>query len=350
MAERLPSGPPMIFCQDSPKRVLVSVIKTTPLKPSLRGGGEEPAPAPPVPTSPGFSDFMVYPWRWGENAHNVTLSPGGTAAPSGLPPPRGGAGRTPTGDEEEARSPSSGGGRHRHLKVTRRWERGDFSSVITSMQDGIRRGRPRADTVRDLINEGEHSSSRIRCNICNRVFPREKSLQAHKRTHTGERPYLCDYPDCGKAFVQSGQLKTHQRLHTGEKPFVCSENGCLSRFTHANRHCPKHPYARLKREELTDRLSKKQTADNKAVAEWLAKYWETREQRAPALKSKTIQKTDQEQQDPMEYLQSDEEEDEEKNSAHSAARRRRLQEQRERMHGALALIELANLAVAPLRQ
>uniref|UniRef100_A0A663MVW0 Zinc finger protein 367 n=1 Tax=Athene cunicularia TaxID=194338 RepID=A0A663MVW0_ATHCN len=218
------------------------------------------------------------------------------------------------------------------------------------VQDGIRRGRPRADTVRDLISEGEHSSSRIRCNICNRVFPREKSLQAHKRTHTGERPYLCDYPDCGKAFVQSGQLKTHQRLHTGEKPFVCSENGCLSRFTHANRHCPKHPYARLKREELPDRLSKKQTADNKAVAEWLAKYWETREQRAPALKTKTIEKTDQEQQDPMEYLPSDEEDDEEGNSAHSAARRLRLQEQRERMHGALALIELANLAVAPLRQ
>ncbi|XP_014791760.1 PREDICTED: zinc finger protein 367 [Calidris pugnax] len=326
MAERLPPGLPVIFCQDSPKRILVSVIKTTPIKPR-----EEPTAALPVPTSPGFSDFMVYPWRWGENAHNVTLSPGGPAALSALPPPRAGAGRAPARDEEEAGSPGGGDG-HRHLK------------------DRLRRGRPRADTVPELINEGVHSSSSIRCNVCYRVFPREKSLQAHKRTHTGERPYLCDYPDCGKAFVQSGQLKTHQRLHTGEKPFVCSENGCLSRFTHANRHCPKHPYARLKREELTDMLSKKQTADNKAVAEWLTKYWQTREQRAPSLKTKTTQKTDQEQQDPMEYLQSDEEDGEEKSSARSAARRSRLQEQRERMHGALALIELANLDVAPLRQ
>nr|XP_020658938.1 zinc finger protein 367 [Pogona vitticeps] len=288
MSER-PGPPAVILCQaDSPKRVLVSVIKTTPVKPSC-GGSEDPArgppPPPPIPTSPGFSEFMVYPWRWGENAHN----------------------------------------------------------------DGIRRGRPRADTVRDLINEGEHSSSRIRCNVCNRVFPREKSLQAHKRTHTGERPYLCDYPECGKAFVQSGQLKTHQRLHTGEKPFVCAENGCVSRFTHANRHCSKHPYAKLRREEPTDGLNKTQTADNKAVAEWLTKYWEMREQRTPTLKSKATHKPDQEQQDPMEYLQSEDDEDEEKFAAHLTPYSR-LQEQRERLHGALALIELANLSGAPLRQ
>lgn len=336
--------PPVIFCHDSPKRVLVSVIRTTPATPpcsssgSSGGGVGEPEQPPPlVPTSPGFSDFMVYPWRWGENAHNVTLSPGAAAggvvsaglpAAAELPTLRGAPPSTAsvTGasggeDEEEASSPDSG-----HLK------------------DGIRRGRPRADTVRDLINEGEHSSSRIRCNICNRVFPREKSLQAHKRTHTGERPYLCDYPDCGKAFVQSGQLKTHQRLHTGEKPFVCSENGCLSRFTHANRHCPKHPYARLKREEPTDILSKHQSADNKAAAEWLAKYWEMREQRTPTLKGKLVPKADQEQQDPLEYLQSDGEDDE------KSGAQRRLQEQRERLHGALALIELANLTGAPLRQ
>ncbi|KAG1930289.1 GDNF-inducible zinc finger protein [Pimephales promelas] len=222
----------MIFCNDSPKRVLVSVIKTTPIKPKADSL---------MPTSPGFSDFMVYPWRWGENAHNVTLSPGsgsGTGSPT-----------------RNSASPAES----------------DLNSCPEHLKDGIRRGRPRAETVRELINEGENSTSRIRCNICNRVFPREKSLQAHKRTHTGERPYLCDYPDCGKRFVQSGQLKTHQRLHTGEKPFVCSEKGCGSRFTHANRHCPKHPYARLKREEPTGGPGQSHGADNKAVAEWLTK-------------------------------------------------------------------------------
>lgn len=91
--------------------------------------------------------------------------------------------------------------------------------------------------------------------------------------------------------------------------------------------------------------------DNKAVAEWLAKYWRTREQRAPTTtKVKPQGKArgqDQEQQDPMEFLQSDEENGEEETaeeekSTQGGAAKRRLQEQRERLHGALALIELAN--------
>lgn len=88
-----------------------------------------------------------------------------------------------------------------------------------------RRGRPRLDDITSLIQEATCSPSVIRCKFCNRVFPREKSLQAHLRTHTGERPYSCTFPGCGRAFAQSGQLRTHQRLHTGEKPFICSQEG-----------------------------------------------------------------------------------------------------------------------------
>lgn len=53
-------------------------------------------------------------------------------------------------------------------------------------KDQVRRGRPRADIISFLIREGTTSQSRIRCETCSRVFPREKSLQAHMRTHTGK--------------------------------------------------------------------------------------------------------------------------------------------------------------------
>lgn len=48
-----------------------------------------------------------------------------------------------------------------------------------------RRGRPRSEALTTLMIEGSTSPSSIKCTFCNRVFPREKSLQAHLRTHTG---------------------------------------------------------------------------------------------------------------------------------------------------------------------
>ena len=145
MAENPPQpAPPVIFCHDSPKRVLVSVIRTTPIKATC--GGEPEPPPPLIPTSPGFSDFMVYPWRWGENAHNVTLSPGAagaaasatlpTAAPQhpglrgrGAPPPTASGGE----EEEEASSPDSG-----HLKVS---GAGHGAAERLTVQPGARSAR-----------------------------------------------------------------------------------------------------------------------------------------------------------------------------------------------------------------
>ncbi|XP_069779069.1 zinc finger protein 367-like [Narcine bancroftii] len=272
---------------DSPKRMLVSVIKST-------CNAEE--------VNLGHLSMYVS-CQWAENSSSMSMS------------------LSPTPSLGSAGSVSPG-----------------KSPDLPAYKDGLRRGRPRAEIVQDLITEGTLSTSRIRCHICNRVFPREKSLQAHKRTHTGERPYVCDYPSCGRAFVQSGQLKTHQRLHTGEKPFICSEPGCATKFAHANRHCAKHPNARLRRQEAASNQERAMAMEeDKAVAEWLARYWQSREQRPTPMKEETAF---QGLKNPTGIRLEKQEESTPPCAGHQ------LQEQKERWHGALALIQLANLCSA----
>ncbi|XP_076293990.1 uncharacterized protein LOC143215606 [Lasioglossum baleicum] len=216
-----------------------------------------------LPCSPPMCDTMLYPWNWGEEARNVNLSPGSSCS-----------------------SPEY----REHNVVTAR----TGTRSRSGGSESHRRGRPRADALSNLMMQGSTSPSSIKCTYCNRVFPREKSLQAHLRTHTGERPYPCDYPGCTKAFTQSGQLKTHQRLHTGEKPFLCTEPGCEMRFTHANRHCPDHPYATLTR---SDDFVLKPVSENTDlphdVTRWLERYKMSRERedRTPTSKNERKKKT-----------------------------------------------------------
>lgn len=187
--------------------------------------------------SSSMPDSMLYPWNWAEDAR-----------------------------KGEFGSPASSCG----------------SPDLASARSELKRGRPRADAITNLMKEGTTSPSSIKCRYCNRVFPREKSLQAHLRTHTGERPYVCDYPGCNKAFSQSGQLKTHQRLHTGEKPFKCSGPGCTKRFAHANRHCSAHPYATLTRCDdyiLRPKIANADLATD--VMLWFERYCKDKEERTP---------------------------------------------------------------------
>ncbi len=90
---------------------------------------------------------------------------------------------------------------------------------------------------------------RHRCNVCQRSLQGTFALKRHIRTHTGERPYACDWDSCDKRFITSQQRDTHKRTHTGEKPYTCDWDGCDKRFitsqqrdTHKRTHTGEKPY------------------------------------------------------------------------------------------------------------
>ena len=92
-------------------------------------------------------------------------------------------------------------------------------------------------------------AKRFKCDVCPKAFAESGTRKRHKLTHTGERPYKCDFPGCTEAFAESGTRTRHELTHTGERPFQCDVEGCGKAFTtsgtrtrHERTHTGERPY------------------------------------------------------------------------------------------------------------
>jgi uncharacterized Zn-finger protein len=65
-----------------------------------------------------------------------------------------------------------------------------------------------------------------------------------KKWLLGERPFVCDHPECGKSFTRNEELTRHRRIHTGIRPYSCIM--CTKRFGRKD-HLKKHERTHEKR-------------------------------------------------------------------------------------------------------
>uniref|UniRef100_UPI003AABC951 uncharacterized protein znf335 n=1 Tax=Centroberyx gerrardi TaxID=166262 RepID=UPI003AABC951 len=64
--------------------------------------------------------------------------------------------------------------------------------------------------------------SQFPCPVCHRVYPMQKRLTQHMKTHSAEKPHMCD--KCGKSFKKRYTFKMHLLTHIqslGDSKFKC---------------------------------------------------------------------------------------------------------------------------------
>ncbi|RTE79760.1 hypothetical protein BHE90_005741 [Fusarium euwallaceae] len=73
-------------------------------------------------------------------------------------------------------------------------------------------------------NVSSSTQKRHQCKVCNKQFTRANSLQTHIYSHTGEKPFACDFEGCGRRFSRNDSYQRHYKTHKRDAHFGAGDH------------------------------------------------------------------------------------------------------------------------------
>jgi hypothetical protein len=115
------------------------------------------------------------------------------------------------------------------------------SSKRTFQKQRRSRSNKKQRTSKDSMSSTTHTTvvdkrKIFSCTVCEKQFRLKHNLRNHARTHTGEKPFVCEHKGCGKRFNHGGNLLKHMRrcgISYEQRPYPCPVAGCSKRYMEA---------------------------------------------------------------------------------------------------------------------
>ena len=83
--------------------------------------------------------------------------------------------------------------------------------------------------------KAQYSCEWIDCRAKGKKQMSAYALRAHMRSHTKQKPFFCDLPECDKSFTRSDALSKHMRtVHENENPVISAPYAKMSKMRDAN--------------------------------------------------------------------------------------------------------------------